>query len=64
MKRSARQASSIGFCWRTVEAAWENRPRPAQSSPSIGTAGQASVNHAGAAMASQPRTPSYFSLTQ
>ena len=75
MKRICRQAASSGCCCRVVDWAWPKRPRPAQSSPSMGVSGQPAVNHAGAATVApprvrrdrpsqKPRTPSYFSLTQ
>ena len=43
---------------RTVDTVSAKRPRPAHSSPSIGTAGSGAVNQAGAATRSPPRVQS------
>jgi hypothetical protein len=55
MKRICLQAASSGCCWRVVDWACSKRPRPAQSSPSIGVSGQPAVNQAGAATVAPPR---------
>jgi hypothetical protein len=50
-----RQAASSGAACAVVAWAWANWPRPAQSSPSMGVAGQPAVNQAGAAITWPPR---------
>ena len=74
MNRTCRHADASACAARTRSLTAWKRPRPIQSSPSIGCAGQPAVNHAGATMrlparlhnarpSQRARTPSSFSLT-